>query len=65
MSGGAMVWLTDHELALLLDWYWHAREFDSAVLTEHDAVLRDKLDAKREEVACKVPGPGRGLARDA
>jgi hypothetical protein len=58
MSGGTLVWLTDNELELLDEWY-RAAAADSGPALPEDTKLRDKLEAVREEVACRVPRSSR------
>lgn len=58
-GGGAMVWLTDHELRLLLDWGWLAQAFDERLLVNADERLKNKLEAVREDIARATPGNGR------
>jgi hypothetical protein len=53
VSGGTLVWLTDNELALLLDWYGAMADRDYN--GHEDDTLRQKLEAVREEIACRVP----------
>jgi hypothetical protein len=57
MSGGTLVWLTDNELAALVHWYWVADHEGQTTLD--DDTLRQKLEAVREEVACRVPRSSR------
>jgi len=69
MSGGAMVWLTDGDLERLIEWYG-AVQYRGIVghrnePNDGDDFLREKLEAVREEVACKASGAGRTLGRDA
>lgn len=64
MSGGALVWFTDNELARLLTWYdyawgntWYDYTWDDTWVgpDEADDFLHEKLQTVRKEVACKVP----------
>lgn len=52
MSGGTMVWLTDNELKLLEQWYWNT--VVGEVNTLEDDALKEKLEARREELACRA-----------
>jgi hypothetical protein len=57
MSGGTLVWLTDNELERLHGWY--AVLEGQGCARDEDYDLDQKLEAIREEVACRVPRSSR------